>query len=70
MEALEAASLHPAQAMGLAPKMGTLEPDSQADFVLLSDDLRVRATFIEGRCVYTSQPSPDFTVFDLREPET
>jgi len=47
--ALEAASLHPARALGLAPRKGTLQFGADADFVLLDDELAVHATYIAGR---------------------
>uniref|UniRef100_A0A2C9K4S2 N-acetylglucosamine-6-phosphate deacetylase n=2 Tax=Biomphalaria glabrata TaxID=6526 RepID=A0A2C9K4S2_BIOGL len=50
--ALEAASLHPAQLLGIEDRKGTLNFDSDADFVLLDDDLNVKATYIAGKCVY------------------
>ncbi|RQM09962.1 hypothetical protein B5M09_003229 [Aphanomyces astaci] len=49
--ALEAASLHPARALGLRAK-GSLEFGADADFVLLTDDLRVVQTYIAGVLVY------------------
>ncbi|XP_054263624.1 N-acetylglucosamine-6-phosphate deacetylase [Macrosteles quadrilineatus] len=52
VEALEAASLHPAQAIGLSQVKGSLDYGADADFVLLSDDLHVDSTWIAGRCVY------------------
>ena len=54
MEALEAASLHPAQALGISHRKGTLKAGAEADFVLLDDNLRVRATFIAGELVWSS----------------
>uniref|UniRef100_A0A1B6M6N7 N-acetylglucosamine-6-phosphate deacetylase n=1 Tax=Graphocephala atropunctata TaxID=36148 RepID=A0A1B6M6N7_9HEMI len=54
VEALEAASLHPARALGLDATKGTLSFNADADFVLLSEDLRVKSTWIAGRCVYPS----------------
>ena len=46
--ALAAASLHPARALGLAPRKGTLEPGADADLVVLDDELRVLATYVRG----------------------
>uniref|UniRef100_K7FDT5 Amidohydrolase domain containing 2 n=1 Tax=Pelodiscus sinensis TaxID=13735 RepID=K7FDT5_PELSI len=46
--ALEAASLHPAQLLGMERRKGTLSYNSDADFLLLDDSLHVRATFIAG----------------------
>ena len=54
MEALEAASLHPATALGITDRKGTLGYGSDADFVLLSDDVFVRATYIAGRQVFSA----------------
>ncbi|CAL1545205.1 unnamed protein product [Lymnaea stagnalis] len=52
--ALEAASLHPAQLMGIEDRKGTLNFGTDADFVLLDDSLNVKATYIAGKCVYTA----------------
>ncbi|CAK4157269.1 unnamed protein product [Aphanomyces euteiches] len=49
--ALEAATLHPAQALGLKNK-GTLAFGADADFVLLNDKLQVVQTYIAGTLVY------------------
>uniref|UniRef100_A0A0B7A4D6 N-acetylglucosamine-6-phosphate deacetylase n=1 Tax=Arion vulgaris TaxID=1028688 RepID=A0A0B7A4D6_9EUPU len=51
---LEAASLHPAQLLGIADRKGTLDFGSDADFILLDDNLYVKATYIAGECVYTA----------------
>lgn len=50
--ALEAASLHPAKCLGIEHQKGTLNYDTDADFILLDDDLRVHSTWISGKCVY------------------
>ncbi|XP_061701216.1 N-acetylglucosamine-6-phosphate deacetylase isoform X2 [Syngnathoides biaculeatus] len=52
-EALEAASLHPAQLLAISERKGTLDFGTHADFVLLDDELNVKATFISGREVWT-----------------
>ncbi|XP_066919635.1 N-acetylglucosamine-6-phosphate deacetylase-like [Clytia hemisphaerica] len=54
VEALEAATLHPAQLLGIETEKGTLDYNSAADFIFLSDDLRVQATFIAGLPVYVN----------------
>ena len=54
-EALEAASLHPAQILGLEPKKGTLSYGADADMVLLDENLHVMATVIAGEIVYKSE---------------
>lgn len=54
VEALEAASLHPAAALGLASK-GTLDYGADADLVMLRPgDLGVVSTWIAGQCVYSA----------------
>uniref|UniRef100_A0A4W2BNI2 N-acetylglucosamine-6-phosphate deacetylase n=1 Tax=Bos indicus x Bos taurus TaxID=30522 RepID=A0A4W2BNI2_BOBOX len=50
--ALEAASLHPAQLLGLEKRKGTLDFGADADFVVLDDSLHVRATYISGELVW------------------
>ncbi|CAH2307648.1 N-acetylglucosamine-6-phosphate deacetylase [Pelobates cultripes] len=51
-EALEAASLHPAQNLGLQHRKGTLNFGADADFVFLDDNLNVKATYIAGELVW------------------
>lgn len=51
-EALEAASLHPAQLLGIASSKGKLDYGADADLVLLDDDLNVKSTFISGEEVW------------------
>uniref|UniRef100_A0A8D2LZR4 N-acetylglucosamine-6-phosphate deacetylase n=2 Tax=Zonotrichia TaxID=44387 RepID=A0A8D2LZR4_ZONAL len=55
--ALEAASLHPAQLLGLEHKKGTLDYDSDADFLMLNDSLYVQATYIAGEEVWRQDAS-------------
>ncbi|XP_066496717.1 N-acetylglucosamine-6-phosphate deacetylase [Tiliqua scincoides] len=50
--ALEAASLHPAQLLEIEDQKGTLDYDTDADFLLLDDSLQVRATYIAGQQVW------------------
>ncbi|XP_060760273.1 N-acetylglucosamine-6-phosphate deacetylase isoform X2 [Neoarius graeffei] len=50
--ALEAASLHPAQLLGVSHKKGTLEYGADADFVILDDSLTVQETYIAGELVW------------------
>uniref|UniRef100_A0A8C4UQN6 N-acetylglucosamine-6-phosphate deacetylase n=1 Tax=Falco tinnunculus TaxID=100819 RepID=A0A8C4UQN6_FALTI len=50
--ALEAASLHPAQLLGIEHRKGTLNYDSDADFLMLNDGLYVQATYIAGKEVW------------------
>lgn len=50
--ALEAATLHPAKAMGIETQKGCLKFDCDADFVLLTENLNVISTWIAGECVF------------------
>ncbi|KAG7459794.1 hypothetical protein MATL_G00214400 [Megalops atlanticus] len=50
--ALEAASLHPAQLLGISNRKGTLDYGTDADFVLLDDALNVKSTYIAGQQVW------------------
>ncbi|KAM4717140.1 N-acetylglucosamine-6-phosphate deacetylase isoform 3-T3 [Anableps anableps] len=54
-EALEAASLHPAQLLGISHRKGNLDYGADADLVLLDDGLRVRATYISGEEVWRTE---------------
>lgn len=51
---LEAATLHPAKALGIEQRKGCLNFECDADFVLLTDDLHVISTWIGGECVYAA----------------
>lgn len=53
VECLEAASLHPASALGLEASKGTLNFGADADLVILDlDSLAVKSTWIGGKKVY------------------
>lgn len=52
VEALEGATLHPAQVLGIERRKGTLNYKSDADLVFLDEDLNVHATFIAGEPVW------------------
>ncbi|KAM9209942.1 N-acetylglucosamine-6-phosphate deacetylase isoform 3-T3 [Dugong dugon] len=53
--ALESASLHPAQLLGLEKHKGTLDFGADADFVVLDDGLHVQATYISGERVWQAE---------------
>lgn len=53
-EAIRMASAYPADAMGIASHKGRLLPGTDADFVLLTPDLRLKSTWIGGEAVYTA----------------
>ena len=50
-DALRLVTLHPAHALGLEARKGTLAPGLDADIVLLDGDLRVRRVYARGRCL-------------------
>ncbi|MGK6314407.1 N-acetylglucosamine-6-phosphate deacetylase [Neorhizobium sp. DT-125] len=51
-EALRMASVYPAEAAWLAARKGALKPGFDADFVILTDDLCMKSTWIGGRKVH------------------
>jgi len=53
VEALEAASLKPAKFIQIYPQKGTLAIGSDADFVVLSDQLEVESTYIGGELAWS-----------------
>ena len=58
VEALECATLHPAQLLGVSDRKGTLEYGRDADFVLLDEHLDVHSTYIAGEQVWTVTHHP------------
>jgi N-acetylglucosamine-6-phosphate deacetylase len=52
VEAIEAASLKPAEVLGLKNK-GHLQIDADADFIILDEELNVRATYVKGIKLYS-----------------
>lgn len=51
--ALEAASLHPAKALGIDDRKGKLNFGCDADFVILNPEkIKIESTWIAGECVY------------------
>ncbi len=51
-EALRMVSAHPAEAAGLAERKGSLKPGFDGDFVLLTDALDMKSTWIGGKLVH------------------
>lgn len=47
--AIEAATLRPAQSVGVDDVVGSIEPGKRADFVLLDEDLAIRAVYHYGK---------------------
>ncbi|KAM7347807.1 N-acetylglucosamine-6-phosphate deacetylase [Cochliomyia hominivorax] len=52
--AIEAATLHPAKCIKIEKSKGTLDFQTDADFILLDNDLNVLSTWINGKCVYNT----------------
>lgn len=53
VEALEAATLHPARTLGIERIKGVLNYGADADFVMLDGDLKLLSTWISGELVYS-----------------
>jgi len=53
VEAIEAASLHPAKLLGRDDRKGSLDFGKDADFIFLNDKLEVQATYIAGEKVWS-----------------
>ncbi|XP_075738230.1 N-acetylglucosamine-6-phosphate deacetylase [Rhipicephalus microplus] len=61
VEALESASLHAAEVLGIQKRKGTLDFGADADFVVLDSNLHVLSTWIAGECVWM-KPGVQLTV--------
>lgn len=59
-DALRAASLTPARFLGLEGERGLLAPGTRADFVALTNDLTVLATWVDGSSDGMKSDSPQF----------
>ncbi|XP_031848829.1 N-acetylglucosamine-6-phosphate deacetylase [Nomia melanderi] len=53
VEALEAATFHPARTLGIEKTKGVLNYGADADLVMLNDNLELLSTWISGECVYS-----------------
>jgi hypothetical protein len=53
-QALESATLHPAELLKITDRKGTLEYNTDADFIMLDDELNVLSTYIAGELVWSS----------------
>ncbi|KAJ2844754.1 N-acetyl-glucosamine-6-phosphate deacetylase [Coemansia brasiliensis] len=64
VEAIEAATLHPAQMLGIEKRKGTLDFGADADIIFLTDDLYVEKVFVRGQLATpeTSQTGGHFLV--------
>lgn len=59
------ASLNPAKKYGLADRKGSLEAGKDADFIVITDDYKTLAAYVQGRKVYDRETdidlfNPDF----------
>ncbi|KJE93396.1 n-acetylglucosamine-6-phosphate deacetylase [Capsaspora owczarzaki ATCC 30864] len=54
VEAIDAATLHPALMLGIQDRKGVLKSQADADFVFLNDNLDVKATYIAGSLAWSS----------------
>lgn len=55
VDAIESVTLNPAKCLGIEKVKGTLNFSSDADFVILDDDLAIQSTWIAGNCVYSRE---------------
>lgn len=62
VEALENATLHPAQMLGIENKKGTLEYGADADILILDHDLNVQRIFVAG-----TEATPDNVKFSTKK---
>ena len=63
VDVINCVTVHPAEVIGIQKKKGTLNFDSDADFIILNDNLDVLATFVNGELVFNSDKNPiDFNV--------
>lgn len=53
VKAIEGATLHPAELLGITDRKGTLDFNTDADFILMDDQLNVKCTFIDGKVVWS-----------------
>lgn len=65
VEALESASLHAAEVLGIQKHKGTLDFGADADFVMLDNNLHVLSTWIAGECVWM-KPGTELIVINAR----
>lgn len=55
VEVLEAATLHPAESLNITHTKGTLNYNSDADFILLDNSLELLATFVGGHLAWENK---------------
>lgn len=54
-EAIETATLHPAQLLGIEKEHGAFVPGAHADINVLDDEMNVLATYIDGQLAATEE---------------
>ncbi|CAH1777384.1 unnamed protein product [Owenia fusiformis] len=67
IEALECATLHPAQLLKITDSKGTLDYNTDADFILLNDKLDVLANYIDGQLVWEGDKAPKRRVTHIKK---
>lgn len=50
--AIKMATINPAKSVGIEDRCGLIEVGRAADFVVLDKDIRLKATYINGKCVF------------------
>jgi len=55
LDGLKTVTTNPADLLGLKEEIGTLDPGTRADLVVLSKDFEIKYTLIEGEVVYESE---------------
>lgn len=65
-DALRLATLHPARALGLEARKGSLAPGKDADIVLMDGDLVIRRVYARGRCLVADGQPTARSMFETR----
>ncbi|XP_063415163.1 N-acetylglucosamine-6-phosphate deacetylase-like isoform X1 [Mytilus trossulus] len=68
-QALDAATLHPAEVLKITDRKGTMNFDTDADFLMLDDNLNVMATYIAGELVWHQDWHPAASVLNRQMSE-
>jgi len=55
VEAIEMATLHPAQLLGISNQKGTLAFDSDADLIVIDHQMNLLQTYVGGELVYSAK---------------
>lgn len=66
---MDAATLHPAEVLKITDRKGTMDFDTDADFLMLDDNLNVMATYIAGELVWHQDWHPAVSVLNRQMSE-